>query len=963
MPSHHLRWLLGIDAGSDSIGWAAFGFDPSSGASDRLLDGGVRLFDWGRDPQSKESYMADRGRKRRSRRRLRGKVWRRTRLIELLSEAGIQVPEPLPNDIWSVRARAAQEPVAAPELAALLLYLCRHRGFKSPKLAVQERGEGEFGSNKPPDWDVVERDLRAEMAPGDTVGTLLARRLAQQGYVRARRGIGRVATRPLVAEEFARIRAVQAPHHPLSEEQWERAGELILDQRPFRSPAPGRCTFFPDDVRLAKAMPSAQRYLVRSTLANLRIREEALAPPRPLSEAEHEVLAALLDRGGTHNWSALRRAIRLGRRAKFTIETERALGAGKRASRSTEGDQTAQLMLELWPDWADRPLADQDELVASLFAVRRDRRKLVARAVALGLNAERAEALGDAVQFGLPKEHLRIGGRAVAAILPHLLPGVPLHEAIERGIGRPHSARPRDGGLLSSLPYYGEALPHRVLPYAGGSPEEERHGALGNVTVHIALNEIRKIVNKLVARYGNPARIVIETTRELKASKDRLRAIEREQQARERERARIEAEIADDVKRTLGRDGRAARAAASRTEQIRRWRLADRQQNLCPYTGNMIARADLFTAFYQIDHIVPLSRGGFDSFDNMVLCEADANREKADRTPWEAWSSDAERWRRIAEAAGRLPKEMQWRFAEDAAARVEAEDSGFLPRQIRDTSYIARVAMEYLELVAPEVGATRGRLTAYLRSAWGLPKGREDHRHHFVDAAVIAVTNRGIVKQVNTLHARGPLPPAREAGIEPPFPGFSEEVERRYGRLWPSARPDHSLAFPSGALHQERHYAVRLDSQGKYRRAARAALDELFRPKGSYVDDKAAEKAIDRFVSARFRKRFLEAIAKEREADSDLGMAAAAVRAAGQCQFGKRGLGKVLCWDGAPVDDPEDLLRVPRGDATTHRPAVRPAGCAWVDVLAEGGKWKSKVVGRQEAAAEAAGAVLPPNLV
>ncbi len=57
----------------------------------------------------------------------------------------------------------------------------------------------------------------------------------------------------------------------------------------------------------------------------------------------------------------------------------------------------------------------------------------------------------------------------------------------------------------------------------------------------------------------------------------------------------------------------------------------DRDGGLCQYTGQPVSRARA-----TLDHVQPKSRGGKDTFLNLVLCDKDVNMAKADRTPEEA---------------------------------------------------------------------------------------------------------------------------------------------------------------------------------------------------------------------------------------------------------------------------------------------------------------------------------------
>lgn len=122
----------------------------------------------------------------------------------------------------------------------------------------------------------------------------------------------------------------------------------------------------------------------------------------------------------------------------------------------------------------------------------------------------------------------------------------------------------------------------------------------------------------------------------------------------------------------------------------------------------------------------------------------------------------------------------------------------FLDRDLRATQYIARKSTEILRQICNNVTATEGSVTAKLRNLWGwndvlmnlqLPKykelekqtgekftvakewvsehgkrkhqkeeianwtKRDDHRHHAIDALVIACTKQGFIQRINTLNA------------------------------------------------------------------------------------------------------------------------------------------------------------------------------------------------------------------
>ena len=54
----------------------------------------------------------------------------------------------------------------------------------------------------------------------------------------------------------------------------------------------------------------------------------------------------------------------------------------------------------------------------------------------------------------------------------------------------------------------------------------------------------------------------------------------------------------------------------------------DRDRGVCQYAGKKLTRSNC-----SIDHIVPKSRGGKDTWENMVLCDKEVNNKKGSKLP------------------------------------------------------------------------------------------------------------------------------------------------------------------------------------------------------------------------------------------------------------------------------------------------------------------------------------------
>src|SRR3546814_4960574 len=131
-------------------------------------------------------------------------------------------------------------------------------------------------------------------------------------------------------------------------------------------------------------------------------------------------------------------------------------------------------------------------------------------------------------------------------------------------------------------------------------PEEMRGGRLTNPTVHIGLNQLRRVVNRLIETYGPPAEIAIELARELKLTDDDKKRLNRENNDN-----RLAAERRSEKLLAIGKpDTGANRALLKLWEELNPANVLDRR---CIYTGQQISIDMLFSDAVDIDHILPFA--------------------------------------------------------------------------------------------------------------------------------------------------------------------------------------------------------------------------------------------------------------------------------------------------------------------------------------------------------------------
>lgn len=809
-----------FDLGTNSLGWTVLQVG-GDGLPCGLIDLGVRLFSNGREPKT-QAPLNDARRLARSARRRRDRLLlRKADFMKGLVEAGLMPADEAARkaleslDPYLLRRQGLDEALTLFELGRALFHLAQRRGFRSNRKAdpVDDDDQGKIRMAV----DATRRMM--EEGGARTLGEFLAQRHEKREWVRARlRGDGAranyafYASRDAIAAEFDALWSSQERFQALCPEARDHLRGILLRQRELRPPVVGFCSLEHGDERGPWALPVAQRFRILKELANLEVGAPG-QPKRRLTTAERDILLERLLRSPKVSFDAMRKALRLESSQRFNLEGDKRtdLTGDETGTRLAHKDGFGKvwhiLSLANQMEVVERLLEDEDEdaLVSWLY----DRHGLT------------EAAARKVARTTLPKGHCRFGRVVLADLVPIMqaeaeedvdsdgvVRSVPLREdkAIAR-LGYHHSDRRRDTGM-PRLPYYGEILEHHL---AGSGdvrePPEERWGRLPNPTVHIGLNQLRKVVNALIKEYGRPDQIVVELARELKQSrKDREKATSEQKKNQDRN---------DRHRRELAEMG--LPDTGENRLRLRLWEelSKDVTRRCCVYSGKVISKAMLFSPEVEVEHILPFRRTLDNSPANKTVSLREWNRLKGNLAPWEAFHGRPE-WPDTLARAQDLPGNKRWRFEPDAMDRFEAGDRDFLDRQLTDTQYMGRLALEYLRSLydrdeGDRVWVTPGRLTALLRGKWGLDgllsdhnrKNRFDHRHHAIDAFVIGCTDRGMLNRVARAADQG-----RERLIEDmpePWSGFREALRDRLATMVVSHKAEHGV---QGRLHEDTAYGL-----------------------------------------------------------------------------------------------------------------------------------------------------------
>ena len=861
------RW--GFDLGTNSIGWCVLALDENNEpvAIERL---GSRIFSDGRNAKDKQPLAVARRearqmRKQRDRKKRRLQSLRNTMArFGLFPKQGDKQKRLERDDPWQLRARGLDEKLEPFELGRALYHLAMRRGFQSNRKSDRKADDGGEIFNGGQRLQAAMRESGAR-----TIGEWCAKRVFAGKTARARTRTGGKAgdkyefypLRDLTRAEFNALWTKQSEFHPeqLTIEAAEEIAKVLFHQRPLKPVEAGKCTFVPEEHRLPKSSPLFQQFRLLQELNHLQVIDRR-RNRRPLTLDERNLVRKLLTEKSKLTFQKLRKALELESDDTFSIESD--------ARGEMLGDEV-QSRLSDKKRFGDRWWAfseDEKELIAERIEHDEDEAQLVKwLQQTYALTEEAADAVASVT---LPSGYGRVGMTATRAILRELEAEVITYSEAAKRAGFHHSDF-RPGEPLSALPYYGEVLARHVMPprdVKTGDADADQFGKIANPTVHIALNQLRKITNALLELYGNPAEVAIEVARDLKMSEEQKRDFMREQ---------AENKKANDMRAEKLRE-HGITVNSRNLQKMQLWEALDPKDALarqCVFTGERVSFSALFSddSPFEIEHLLPFSRTLDDSRANKVLAHRRANRDKGNRSPYEAFgkSENGYNWDEILARANRMKKSTRWRFEADAMKRFE-EKEGFLTRQLNDTRYLSRVAGEYMKYIAADanqVWVSPGKMTAWLRRKWNVNeilakgdfKNRDDHRHHAVDAFVIAVTSRSLLNKVAKLSERFENEAEDRLGEVPdPWPGFREALKEKIARVIVSHRVDHGK---QGGLHLETAYGFSALPEGTQAHQivttsviTRKPLDETTFKKLEDLEKLRSEslrKKIERFVKAK----------------------------------------------------------------------------------------------------------------
>ena len=798
--------ILGFDIGISSIGWAFV-------ENNELKDCGVRIFTKAENPKTKESLALPRRNARSVRRRLARKKARLKAIKHLISkefklnyEDYIALDGELPKAYegklvspYELRYKALNQKLEFKDLARVILHIAKHRGYMNKN----EKNSTDSEKGK------ILSALKANASKLElyrSVGEYFYKEFFQKyknntkEFINIKNKAGSYKNCVLASDLEKELKFILEKQRELGHTYNDKFIKEILQiaffQRPLRdfSYLVGTCTFFENEKRACKNSYSAWEFIILSKIINELKGFEKISGEIILPKLIGEILTYILDKGSL-TYKNFREFIKLDESIKFKnlkYDIENAEN-----TKFIEFKKLTEFKKALGEHHLNRQELDE---VATCITLIKDNNKLENALKKYNLNKEQINALLK-LEFN---DFINISFKALNMILPLMKDGKIYSEACEILNLKEKTNKQK----YDQLPAFCDTIFSQELK---------------NPIVNRAISEYRKVLNALLKKYGKMHKIHLELARDISLSKENRKKLEKEQNKNKELNAKAL------------RDCNTFKLKIN-AKNILKLKLWYEQNEICIYSGKKISIEHLRDEkALEVDHIYPYSRSFDDSFSNKVLVFIKENQEKLNKTPFEAFGKNTEKWKQIQVLAQKFPLNKKIKILDENFQNKKQNE--FINRNLNDTRYIstlvAKYTKEYLNFLPLNedenmslksgdkgskihVQSINGMLTSVLRHTWGFSsKDRNNHIHHALDATIIAYSTNSIIKAFSDFKKDKELLKAKfyakklecdeyKSKFFEPFGGFREKILSKINDIFVSKPPRKRAR---GALHKETFYS------------------------------------------------------------------------------------------------------------------------------------------------------------
>lgn len=765
------KLIVGLDIGVNSVGFAVV----SEAESNEILQTGVRIVNEDPDFHGK-FYQGNKASKNDSRTLNRGirrgtdrYQARREQLTQILESVGMMPDEDLLERITSIelyglRDKAIKEKISLQELGRILFHLNQKRGFQSSR---KSQSEEENNSDY-----LAKIQALHELVTDKTIGSYMYEQLTVNPFFRIKDNI---FPRSDYQREFDLIWNTQKQYYPEvltggPNEEDNRGtlyrairNETIYYQRRLKSAKHlvSKCTFEPQKRVIPKSHPVFQQFKLWQSINNVQAKALDGEVVVLTNEQRFQLFQKLHEQRKISSATILK-ILKLSK-SEYTLNYDELDGNTTfLAFRKIFEEANIFNIIEDWMHPNTELFENKNDIHPFIklwqITYSLESEKEVISALVKQLQLPENVANTIAKKIGYTPDYGSLSSKAIKKLLPYLKEGKTYDSAVLAA-----------GYMHHSDLYKSDVLDEKLSPVYPNT--------LRNPVVEQVLNQVVNVVNQIIETYGKPTEFRIELARELKNNARKRKSIQSENKKRNTEASQITNRLMheNNFKRVTMRD-------------IQRYRLFEETQHICLYCSKNITLTEVYDASTEIEHIIPRSRIFSNAHSNYILAHTACNKVKAQQTAYDFMKGKtASEFENYLSLVDKLFKSKQISKQKYDFLLMPGDKipNDFLDRQIKDTQYIARETVFLLKTICPNVYSTSGSVTDLLKEKWNLRylleeinlpvyrahglteikedgtgkriekiinwDKRKDHRHHALDALIIALTKQAYIQKLNNL--------------------------------------------------------------------------------------------------------------------------------------------------------------------------------------------------------------------
>ena len=709
-----MEYKLGLNIGITSVGWGMI-----ECSTNNIINSGVRLFPEA-NPENNQTRRTARG-KRRIIRRKQHRLLRLKRLLvenNIINSLDCDFSAPA-GQVFLCRKKGLTELLSDRELAIALHHLIKKRGAEDYDLtdtsndddgtkAILVKNEAKLGESK----YVCEVQLDTLNANGKVLGkeNIFKTKDLKKEALKILETQKELGNKKVTDDFIKNCIEILERKRTYFEGPGQESPFSWANEKEWIQGLMGRCTYFPEEIRMIKHSYSAELFNLLNDLNNLKIARET--GEEKLSYEEKEGLLEIFKSQKTVNLKKI---------AKYLgVEPEAITGY-----RIDTAEKALFTPLETYINvnkvfkTDDRELIDSIAEICTYYQEASDRKSYLAELL-------KEYNLDNSILEELAKNKFT-GTHAFSKKLLNIL----IPEMLE--------TTKNSMQVITEL----GLVPYK-MNFKGQSKIDKKYidEWIVNPVVKKAVGQCINIINEILRIYGTPKEIIIECCKEY-SSKEEQKKIKSLQASREKENKKI--------KEILG----SLELEKRYFPYIKFWK---EQNEKCMLTGEHIPLDDLVKNIskYEIAHIIPMSISFDNSNNNKILVKRSANLLRGVKAPFGYFTKfNTERTFEEFEAQVKeLKISKTKRELLLYKGNLSKNYDEFISRNLNDTRYIIKEVKNLLDRFFKDndkkvkVRGINNSFVTYVRNLWDLPRLKSKSYSHYAEDSLILLVGHSILENL-----------------------------------------------------------------------------------------------------------------------------------------------------------------------------------------------------------------------